>query len=90
MTKLLEAAEVLSDVVGRKIIHKNITEDEDRATLESVGVPKSLAATLATYATYASEGSEEKRCKGGGTIACKRRLCDYFEEKKELWLKSPA
>ncbi|KAF9009633.1 hypothetical protein BDQ17DRAFT_1421798 [Cyathus striatus] len=84
-----EAAALLSEVIGRKIMHRRRPAKETRDTLLSFGVPKNTAEFLSHLEVRTANGAEEtvfnaedrKEVKYTG----KKTLREYFEENKGVW-----
>ncbi|RDW57696.1 hypothetical protein BP5796_12497 [Coleophoma crateriformis] len=53
-------AEILSDALGRKIVHENITEAKLAAGMCEAGLPEDYAIALAQLDTVLREGAEER------------------------------
>ncbi|KAF8651583.1 hypothetical protein AX16_004699 [Volvariella volvacea WC 439] len=80
-----DVASLLSDVLGRKIVHKRQTYEEHVAFYMSVGVPKDYAEVLAYVEGLIAQGLEEAVTKSERICVGKRHLKDWFEENKAVW-----
>lgn len=81
-------AELLTEILGRKIIHKRQTEEERRLFYKGFGMDDVFADSLSKLETEGSKGVEESIFHAKGTVFGKHRLRDYFQENKELWVKT--
>lgn len=77
---------MLSEVLGRKITHKNITADEYRKVMVERGMPDDYAAVMSMADVQIAEGAEEKAFKRADLVG-KRSLRDFLEEHSnaEAW-----
>jgi len=82
-----QIAELLTEILGRKITHKRQTEEERRSFYTSFGMDALFAAQLSMLEIGCIEGSEENLFHAEDTVFGKHRLPDYFRENKELWVK---
>jgi len=81
-----DAAAILSDVLGRKIIHRRISSDEAKAMYTSLGMPANFAAFLTSLEVGTAQGVEEDAFKSKKAIIGKKDLRDYFEVNKQAWI----
>jgi len=74
----------LSKVLGRKITHKHISQEESNALFEGLGIQPEYASLLTSIALQVAEGAifTDKKA-----IIGEKTLQDYFESNKELWAK---
>jgi len=77
----------LSKVLGRKITHKRISEEEYTANLDGFGVPHEYSLMLTSNALKIASGGEEAFFTDKKAIIGEVKLQDYFEANKELWAK---
>ncbi|KAJ3510100.1 hypothetical protein NLJ89_g4862 [Agrocybe chaxingu] len=83
-----QAAEILSEVVGRKITHKQLTNEEEVEFYKSLGMTQEYSEILNELDAIIDDGAEEKRV---GTpkhlYTGTRTLRQFFEANKKLWIK---
>ena len=86
---LLQIAEQLSQVLGRKITHRTVSVDERRSDLIKEGLPEQIASLLAVAdANFIASGTEEKMCSGSLDKAVgKIRFFDFAQANKAVWQK---
>ncbi|CAA7262060.1 unnamed protein product [Cyclocybe aegerita] len=83
-----EVAALFTEVLGRKITHKHLTDEEEQALYQSFGLPKEYAAMLTAGEALVASGSEE-RCVGTSkTITGTHTLRQFVEANKQIWTKS--
>ena len=87
MTPKWQAAALLSKVLGRKITHKHISQEESNAIFESFGIQANYASMLTSIALKIALGEEERILTDKQAIIGEKNLQDYFEANKELWEK---
>ena len=76
----------MSNVLGRKITHKRLTDEEELALFASLGLPADYAVFLNGIERDIAGGSEERAFKSEKAIIGKEELKDYFEANKPLWV----
>jgi len=78
----------LSTVLGREIVHKRNSVEEQEETFKQFLSPE-LAKVLALMEGLAAEGKEEVFFyePGDRKYVGKHTLGDYFQENKHLWMK---
>ncbi|CAA7268334.1 unnamed protein product [Cyclocybe aegerita] len=82
-----QAIEILSEVIGRKITHTHITNEQQQGFLRSVGMSPEYATMLNGMGGAIANGAEEKLVGTSKTITGTHKLRDYFEVNKALWVK---
>jgi len=82
-----EVAALLSEVVGRKITHERVTEEESIAGFTGVGLSPDHAKTLTLLLIEVGNGTEEAIFTSPKAIIGKVNLRDYFEANKKIWAK---
>ncbi|TFK41649.1 hypothetical protein BDQ12DRAFT_646188 [Crucibulum laeve] len=82
-----EAAELLTEILGRKIFYKRRTEAEHRQFFESFGLPKGYAELLVSMELKVGDGSEEAffNIEARKKIIGKESLRDYLLASKEAF-----
>ncbi|KAK1973666.1 agroclavine dehydrogenase [Colletotrichum cereale] len=83
-----QVANVFTEVLGREITYRGLTEEELAQRHISFGLPKEYAPVLATLDTIIKNGGEN-RMNDVVQIAIgktPRKFRDYVEEKKAVWL----
>lgn len=83
VVKLLQAAEQLSTVLGKKVTHKKITEEEYTKLAIGFGLPESFAAALANFNHQVSTGLEERIYARKGNVIGKVNLLRFIELNKK-------
>jgi len=78
----------LSQVLGREIVHKRLTNDEESAIFNSMGMPVNFARSLNGIEQDAAGGSEERAFRSEKAIIGKEKLEDYSEANKQLWARA--
>lgn len=84
-----QCADILTEVLGKKIVHVNLSSDEVSAHhIESLGVPADYATALAMMDVAIKHGSEEKldNVVLGVTGKNPRTFRGFAEDNKKLWL----
>ncbi|KAF8171018.1 hypothetical protein K438DRAFT_1909238 [Mycena galopus ATCC 62051] len=81
-----QIAEMLGEVLGRKITQKNVTADEYKKVMVERGMPDDYAAVMSMADVQIAEGAEEKAFKRANFVG-KRNLRDFLEEHRnaEAW-----
>ncbi|KJA18757.1 hypothetical protein HYPSUDRAFT_69673 [Hypholoma sublateritium FD-334 SS-4] len=82
-----EAAEILSNVLGRKITHEDLSPEEYTQRLKNIGMEAKYAEMLAFIQSKYANGSEEAAAKLPGIFVGTHSLVDYFQANKDLWIK---
>ena len=82
----MKVAALLSQVLGRKITHKRLTEDESlfiwtSAARRSVG----LAKALIKMEVEVADGAEVAVLENDNKIIGKTHLREFFETNREVW-----
>jgi len=80
-----EVAALLSQVLGRKITHKRLTEEESLFIWTSVGVTVELAKALINMEAEVADGAEVTVFENDNKIVGKKRLREFLETNRELW-----
>ncbi|RDB27510.1 Agroclavine dehydrogenase [Hypsizygus marmoreus] len=81
-----EVAALLSDVLGRKITHKRLSDEEGKAFFASFILSKEFVDGMVATHSSAAQGSEEACFRGEVKDVGKRHLLDYFKENRDLWV----
>ncbi|KAF8065978.1 hypothetical protein FPV67DRAFT_1418259 [Lyophyllum atratum] len=81
-----EAAAVFSDVLGREITHKQLTDQEYIDMQTANGMHRPIAELLLHLEKLSAMGREEKFFQGEVKVVGKRRLVDYVRANKDLWM----
>ncbi|TFK41647.1 hypothetical protein BDQ12DRAFT_663693 [Crucibulum laeve] len=81
-----EAAELLSEVLGRKITHKRLTLEEGIQQWMKLGAPREYAIRYTELESAVAREGEDKLFAEEDKIVGKRTLRDYLEENKALWV----
>ncbi|CAA7263556.1 unnamed protein product [Cyclocybe aegerita] len=82
-----QATEILSEVIGRKITHTHITNEQEQGFFRSIGMSPEYAAMLNGMEAAIADDAEEKLVGTSKTITGTHKLRDYFEANKALWTK---
>lgn len=87
---LLQVADILTTVLGRKITHVSLAEaDLARLLRDDVGLPPDFAAMLASMETDVKHGTEVRNShdvkKVTGTLPCS--FLDFAEQEKARWMR---
>ena len=82
-------AELLSEILGRKITHRRISADEYKETFLEEGLEQEYAVYLVNIELEAARGVEEDVFKvdEDKKFIGKLTLRKYFEFNKDLWVK---
>ncbi|KDR71663.1 hypothetical protein GALMADRAFT_254040 [Galerina marginata CBS 339.88] len=81
-----EVAAILSEVVGRKITHERVTEEQSIAGFIALGIPEDYAKVLSGLLVEVANGfSEEAILTSPKAIIGKVDLRGYFEANKKIW-----
>ncbi|CAA7268478.1 unnamed protein product [Cyclocybe aegerita] len=83
-----EVAAALTEILGRKITHRSLTDEEQIAFYQSIGLPKEYAVLLNASEARVAEGVEEAIVGNPKAIVGKVKLRDYLEANKDLWKKA--
>jgi festuclavine dehydrogenase len=81
----VKVAASLSQVLGRKIAHKRLTEDESLFIWTSAGLTVGLAKALIKMQEGIANGAEEAVFESDNKIVGKKHLKEFFETNRELW-----
>lgn len=83
----IKVAAVLSDVLGRKIVHVRLSQPELAARMQSAGMPADYANMLSSMDTMIAKGSEEKLNDVVLELTRKppRKFEDFAEANKGCW-----
>ena len=79
-------AALLSKVLHRTVVHKRITSSQECDIWIGLGFAPVYAAWLVKIEEGIAKGSEEKIAHGNQTIVGTRKLKDYLEANKSLWM----
>ncbi|KAJ7078776.1 agroclavine dehydrogenase [Mycena epipterygia] len=81
-----QIAKMFTEILGREIKHKNLTEEECRKVLIERGMPETYAVFMSGKDIEISEGAEERAFKRADFVG-KRKLRDFIETHKdaEAW-----
>ncbi|KAJ3502624.1 hypothetical protein NLJ89_g8802 [Agrocybe chaxingu] len=82
-----EVASLFSEILGRKVTHRRITGEEERAMLESVGMPPDQADFVSSAGQETAEGTEEALVGRNNTIQGTHTLREFIETNKHVWMK---
>ncbi|KAJ3509040.1 hypothetical protein NLJ89_g5434 [Agrocybe chaxingu] len=78
---------LFTEVLGRKITHKHLTDEEELALYQSFGLSKEYAAMLNAGEGLVANGSEEAFVGTNKTITGTHTLRQFVEANKQIWLK---
>lgn len=81
-----EAAAVFSEVLGRAITHKKLTDQEYTDMQTASGMYKPIVDILLYLEKLIASGSEETFFHAEAKVVGKRRLLDYVKANKDLWI----
>lgn len=84
----VKVAAILSDVLGRKITHVNLSEEQLAAGIVANGIPEDYAAILAAMDTAIAHGAENRLNNTVKKVTGRtpRKFRDFAIEKKQAWL----
>ena len=83
----MKVAALLSQVLGRKITHKRLTEDESLSIWTSVGgLTVGLANALIKMQAEIANGAEVAVFEDDNKIVGKKHLREFFESNPKLWV----
>lgn len=83
----MKVAALLSKVLGRKITHKRLTQDESLSIWTSVGgLSIGLAKGLIKMEAEIADGAEVAVFENDNKILGKTHLREFFESNRELWV----
>ncbi|KAF4567284.1 hypothetical protein EYR36_010902 [Pleurotus pulmonarius] len=80
-----DVAALFTDILGRRITHKRLSEAELKADFIAFGLPEPIATALAFLNTVIASGGEEAVTKAENKYVGKRRLRDLIEANKSSW-----
>jgi len=83
-----EACAIFSDVLGRTITHKRLTKEEAVKLWLSLGLTEEYANTLVEFESLIATGEEEKFFHLEKNVVGRKRLREYIEENREVWVVS--
>ena len=82
----MKVAALLSQVLGRKITHRRLTEDESLFIWTSVAkLSVGLAKALIKMEAEIANGAEVAVFENDNKIVGKKHLREFFETNRELW-----
>ncbi|CAA7268336.1 unnamed protein product [Cyclocybe aegerita] len=81
-----EAAALLSEILGRKINHRHLTNEEEIATFQQFGISPEYATMLNHAESLIAEGVEEALVGNSKAITGTHKLRDYLLANKQLWI----
>ena len=82
----MKVAALLSQVLGRKITHKRLTQDESLSVWTSVGgLTVGLAKALIKMQAEIANGAEVAVFENDNKIVGKKHLREFFETNREVW-----
>ncbi|KAF8646743.1 hypothetical protein AX16_007084 [Volvariella volvacea WC 439] len=81
-----DVANLASEVLGRKIVHKRQTQEEHVAWYVGRGLTEEFATALSSVEGLIAQGVEEAASRFERKYVGKRHLRDWFEENKALWV----
>jgi len=83
-----QVAEVLAEVLGRKIVHKRITYDEKKVIYTYFGMSDEIAGLLANMDRLIAQGQEERTVVNpeNKRYVGKVHLKDWVEKNKATWM----
>ncbi|KAG5646731.1 hypothetical protein DXG03_002413 [Asterophora parasitica] len=81
-----EVAVLLSEVLGRTIKHKRLTQDEGKALWESFGLDEEYALTMLDMERWILTGKEEALFHAEAKDVGERRINEYFQANREAWI----
>ncbi|KAJ3509039.1 hypothetical protein NLJ89_g5433 [Agrocybe chaxingu] len=83
-----EATALLSEVLGRKITHKRVTNAEEQAIFRANGLKEDYAVLLNTIEARLADDVDAALVGDSKSITGKTKLRDFFEANKQLWIKA--
>ncbi|KAF7318256.1 NAD(P)-bd-dom domain-containing protein [Mycena chlorophos] len=81
-----EIAQMLTEVVGRKITHKIVSKEEMKQVFVDRGMPEEYAEMMTGLDGYIAQGGEEKMY-ARATVVGKRTLKEFFVANKAVWIR---
>jgi len=81
-------AELLTELLSRKITHRRISHEESHMFWEKLGLNSDYAAMLTAMEAKIADGYEESIAKSSSVIVGKTQLKDYLTANKGLWVRS--
>ncbi|KAJ7713866.1 hypothetical protein B0H16DRAFT_1619762 [Mycena metata] len=81
-----QITQMLTEALGRKITHRNLSQEEYSQIMVERGMQKNYVEFMSLADVYISQGVEERACNRADIVG-KRRLRDFIEENKdaEVW-----
>ncbi|KAJ3509540.1 hypothetical protein NLJ89_g5172 [Agrocybe chaxingu] len=83
-----EVATLFTEVLGRRITHKHLTDEEEQALFQSFGLSEEYAAMLNAGEGVVASGSEEAFVGTNKTVTGTYTLRQFIEANKQIWIKS--
>jgi len=83
---IFQAAALLSEVIGRKIVHKRLTDEEAIQFWMAFGLPEDYAKTMLWMDQEIALGKEVDYFNAEDKRMGKRRLVDYFKANRQVWI----
>ncbi|KAK6069288.1 Agroclavine dehydrogenase [Seiridium cupressi] len=82
-----DVAKILTEVLGREIVHHELTEEQLSEWLQGYGIPAPYASVLASMDTIIKNGGEEQLNDVVVTVTGKnpRGIREFVEENKVVW-----
>ncbi|KAK9779656.1 putative Agroclavine dehydrogenase [Seiridium cardinale] len=82
-----DVAKILTEVLGREIVHHELTEEQLSEWLQGSGIPAPYASVLASMDTIIKNGGEEQLNDVVVTVTGKnpRGIREFIEENKAVW-----
>ena len=85
----MQIAEQFSQVLGRKITHRNVSIEERKSGFVAAGLPDQFAGMLASAEAdfYATDGEERLLSAQSDKVIGKVRFIEFAEANKAVWQK---
>ena len=81
-------AALLSDILGRKIMHRKLTSEEFQKALLNFGMEEKYAGMLLYIHEQIASGNEAAVTKMPNAYVGKYSLPEYFKAHKDTWIKA--
>ncbi|KAK7059705.1 NAD(P)-binding protein [Favolaschia claudopus] len=81
-----QIADMLTEVLGRKITHRRLDEAELKQVMLGRGMPEEYAQMMVAIDGYVAGGGEGKQFERANVVG-KRKIRDFFEANKDVWRK---